>query len=140
MKKTDDKSLQIKLEYEISEILRADNGVYAAFDYHINISSSEQTVKLNLLTYNPKHQDYMLFHTVLGNSSIDCLQKMLTYLEEHQKKPVKYSVTIAWSKRGNNQKHRSYFRAASESIALEKFFHEKNPDDYEWSIEMNPLT
>ena len=63
---------QIKLQHNISEILRKDNGVSCHFDYHINLMSGDQTIKLNLLTYNPVHDEYMLLHTVKGASVAIC--------------------------------------------------------------------
>ena len=80
MPKIDKKLEQIRLQHEIGEILRKDNGVSSHFDYHVNLLSEDESVKLNLLTYNVKHNEYMLLHTTLGASSLICLKKMLTLI------------------------------------------------------------
>ena len=110
------------------------------FDYHVNLMSGEETIKLNLLTYNKRHDEYMLFHTVKGKSSIECLERMLAYIEEHHDGGDEKSYTITWSKKGDSETVKSYFMADSEEEAIEKFLHEKNADDYDYSCELNPLS
>jgi hypothetical protein len=136
----DRKLVQLRLQDKIFNLLYSDNGVSSHFDYHLNLMSDEETIKLNLLTYNKRHDEYMLFHTVMGSSSIDCLQKMLTYIQDHQKKDPKNSYTISWKKAGDEHVHKSYFIAASTEEAIDKFLHEKNPDQFEFRCELNPVS
>lgn len=127
------------MQHEIGEMLRTDNGVSCHFDYHINMMSDDETVKLNLLTFNPKHNEYMLLHTVKGNSSIHCLELMKLYVQTLTRESTKYSYTITWRRKGESDPHISYFHASSEDDALSKFLHEKNPSDYEFEIKQNPI-
>jgi hypothetical protein len=131
---------QIRLQHEIGEILRLDNGVSCHFDYHVNLISEEETVKLNLLTYNKRHDEYMLMHTVKGSSSIDCLKKMLAYVQSVKKSAIEYSFTVYWKKTGDPKEYTSYFRARTESEAKQKFLYEKNPKQYNIRIEVNPVS
>ncbi len=140
MSRIERKLEQIRLQHRISNILWKDNGVSSHFDYHVNLVSDDETVKLNLLTYNPKHDEYMLLHSVTGACSIRCLENMLLYLESHRKSDEKYSFTITWRKKGENDMHISYFSASSEEEAAQKFLHEKNPVNYDYTIVMNPVS
>jgi len=136
----DKKLQQIRLQHQIVGILKNDNGVSCHFDYHINMMSDDETIKLNLLTYNPSHENYMLLHSTSGKSSIDCLEKMLTILQELYDPKFLYSFTIEWKKKGDPLKHISYFRAQDEDEAKTKFLHEKNESEYEYSILKNPIS
>lgn len=138
--KIDRKLEQIRLQHQIMEMLRKDNGVSCHFDYHVNPVSEDETVKLNLLTYNTKHNEYMLLHATPGKSSIDCLEKMIVEINALQHQAQFYSFTIKWTKKSDGILHISYFRATSETNAESKFLHEKNPNDYTYSIEKNPIS
>ncbi|MBI1305029.1 MAG: hypothetical protein GC181_00275 [Bacteroidetes bacterium] len=139
MSKIDKKLEQIKLQHEIQEILRNDNGVSCHFDYHVNLLSEDETVKLHLLTYNERHQEYMLLHVSRGASSIVCLKRMLEYITSGHETSTKYSFTIQWKKKSETQSHTSYFWGSSEEEVTRKFLHEKNPDDYTFSVTRNPV-
>jgi hypothetical protein len=102
--------------------------------------SDNETIKLNLLTYNPTHQNYMLLTSVSGKSSIDCLVKLLAYLKELYNPQSRYSFTIEWQKTGDPLKHISYFRALNEDEAKAKFLHEKNEAEYQFTILKNPIS
>lgn len=140
MAKIDKKLEQIRLQHEIIELMRQDNGVSCHFDYHLNPVSDTETVKLNLLTYNPRHHEYMLFHSENGSSSIECLEKMLVYLKSVQKKTQIYSFSIYWKRKGEEKEYISYFRAPNEQTAESKFLHEKNPQDFTYRIVRNPIS
>lgn len=140
MKGSFDKKLeQLRLQHEIYNLLHEDNGVSSHFDYHVNIMSDDESIKLNLLTYNEKHNEYMLFHTILGSSSLDCLSKMLQHTKSHKRKE-NHSYTISWKKLGDKSSHKSYFNAPTEEVAIQKFLHEKNADEYDYSILLNPVS
>lgn len=138
--KIDRKLEQIRLQHQIMEVLHKDNGVSCHFDYHVNPVSEDETVKLNLLTYNPKHNEYMLLHVTSGRSSIDCLNKMKLEINALQHQSQFYSFTINWSKKSDSVWHVSYFRAKDERGAELKFLHEKNASDYTYTIEKNPIS
>lgn len=135
----DKKLEQLRLQHKIYRSLHEDNGVSSHFDYHVNLMSDSKTIKLNLLTYNERHNEYMLFHTVYGSSSIDCLKKMLAYIEEGRSKTLN-SYTIIWRKKDESEDHRSYFQASSEEEAINKFLHEKQEEDYTFSCKLNPVS
>jgi hypothetical protein len=48
-----------------------------------NYKQKNETVRLDLVTVNPKHDQSFLFHTVTGTDKIDALKKMLDYIESH---------------------------------------------------------
>lgn len=132
---------RIRLESTIQKLLHRDNGVTAHFDYHIHMNSKKNTVELNLLTFNPVHDEYMLLHNVSGKSSLDCLQKMINYLRENNLGSTEYSYTVTWKRKDtDDEPHVSYFRATSEKQVEEKFLHEKDPSDFEYTIQVNPIT
>jgi hypothetical protein len=138
--KIDRKLEQIRLQHQIMEILRQDNGVSCHFDYHVNPVSEDETVKLNLLTYNPKHNEYMLLHCTTGKNSIDCLNKMITEINALQHQSQFYSFMMKGTKKSDGILHVSYFRATDEGGAELKFLHEKNASDYTYTIEKNPIS
>ena len=140
MAKSFDKKLeQLRLQHEIYNVLNQDNGVSSHFDYHVNLMSDDETIKLNLLTYNERHDEYMLFHTVLGTSSLNCLDKMLKYIRQI-KQSKQNSYTISWQKDGDPSSYKSYFMASNEKEAIAKFLHEKNEEEYTYTISLNPVS
>lgn len=140
MSKIDKKLEQIRLQHEIGEILREDNGVSCHFDYHVNLLSDYETIKLNLLTYNQRHNEYMLLHSVKGTSSLDCLNKIRTYLQQHSRTEKTISYSVKWKRNDENDEHVSYFTGSSEDEVEEKFLHEKNASDYTYTILQNPVS
>ena len=136
----DKKLRQLSLQHEIYRLLQEDNGVSSHFDYHINLMSDDETVKLNLLTYNKRHNEYMLFHSTTGSSSIDCLEKMHAYLSQIVEGDDSSSFTIKWRKKGEDTEHLSYFMADDEEEAIQKFLHEKEAEEYEYTCSLNPLS
>lgn len=141
MSRSFDKKLeQLRLQHKIFNLLQEDNGVSSHYDYHVNLMSDDETISLNLLTYNQRHDEYMLFHTVSGTSSIDCLKTMLNYIESSREGSDSSSYTISWKKHGEEQSHSSYFMADSEEEAIEKFLHEKDPAAYQFECHLNPVS
>lgn len=140
MGKIDKKLEQIRLQHQIMELLHQDNGVSCHFDYHINPVSDDETIKLNLLTYNPRHHEYMLLNSVKGSSAIDCLTKMEAFIKTLKKQTQLYSFTIRWKRKDDDHWYVSYFAAPDEKNAELKFLHEKDPDAFEYSIERNPIS
>ncbi|MCB9262327.1 MAG: hypothetical protein H6607_08135 [Flavobacteriales bacterium] len=140
MSKIDKKLEQLKLQHEISEILRNDNGVSCHFDYHVNMLSDDETIKLNLLTYNKRHNEYMLFHTEKGTSSIHCLSKIKKYIELGSERKKLQSFSIRWKKKNEPNYFTSYFSGMSKNEVVNKFLHEKDANDYDFEIIENPIS
>jgi hypothetical protein len=68
-----------------------------------NYKQKNETIRLDLVTVNPKHEQSFLFHTITGTDTIDALKKMLEYIDEHY--PNESSMTIQWVKIGDNKLH-----------------------------------
>ncbi|MBL4710148.1 MAG: hypothetical protein JKY48_17090 [Flavobacteriales bacterium] len=134
------KKKRIRLESQIQQLLQRDNGVTAHFDYKINMNSIKNTIELNLLTFNPIHDDYMLLRKESGRSAIECLESMYAYIRKDEKRKNENSYTISWKQKGSSEMHHSYFRGTSEKEVMNKFLHEKKAEGYEFSIKMNPIT
>jgi hypothetical protein len=104
-----------------------------------NFKQKNETVRLDLVTINPKHEQSFLFHTETGTDRIDALKKMLEYIDEHYQ--LESSMTIQWVKIGENKLHTSYFRARNMYDALDKFYYERDQSNYKiFSITLNPVS
>jgi hypothetical protein len=104
-----------------------------------NYKQKNETVRLDLVTVNPKHEQSFLFHTVTGTDKIDALNKMLSYIDEHYHNES--SLTIQWIKIGDNKLHTSYFRAQNMYEALDKFYYGRDLGQYKiFSITLNPVS
>ncbi len=134
------KKNRIRLESQIQQLLQKDNGVTAHFDYKINMNSKKNTVELNLLTFNPIHDDYMLLRKVSASSAIECLENMHRYILKDKARKNENSYTITWKQKDSDEEHQSYFRGTSKKEVMNKFLHEKKAEGYEFSIKLNPIT
>lgn len=104
-----------------------------------NYKQKNETVRLDLVTVNPKHEQSFLFHTITGTDKIDALRKMLQYIEQHY--PHEGSMTIQWTKLGENKLHTSYFRAQNMYEALDKFYYGRDMSQYKiFTIVLNPVS
>jgi|ERR1043165_1512412 hypothetical protein len=104
-----------------------------------NYKQKEETVRLDLVTVNPKHDQSFLFHTVTGTDKVDALKKMLDYIDQHYHNES--SLTIQWMKIGENKLHTSYFRAQNMYEALDKFYYGRDLGQYKiFSITLNPVS
>jgi len=104
-----------------------------------NYKQKNETVRLDLVTVNPKHEQSFLFHTVTGTDKIDALKKMLDYIEQHYANEG--SLTVQWIKIGENKLHTSYFRAQNMYEALDKFYYGRDIGQYKiFSITLNPVS
>jgi hypothetical protein len=104
-----------------------------------NFKQKNEVVRFDLVTVNPKHEQSFLFHTITGTDKVDALQKMLEYIDKHY--PQEGSMTIQWIKIGDNKLHTSYFRAKNMYEALDKFFYERDQNQYKiFSVTLNPLS
>jgi len=104
-----------------------------------NYKQKNETVRLDLVTVNPKHEQSFLFHTIIGTDKIDALKKMLEYIDKHYSQES--SMTIQWVKIGENKLHTSYFRAKNMYEALDKFYYGRDMGSYKiFSIALNPVS
>lgn len=104
-----------------------------------NYKQKNETVRLDLVTVNPKHDQSFLFHTITGTDKIDALKKMLEYITQHYHNES--SMTIQWIKIGDNRLHTSYFRASNMYEALDKFYYGRDMGQYKiFSIVLNPVS
>ena len=104
-----------------------------------NFKQKNDVVRFDLVTINPKHEQSFLFHTVHGTDKVDALKKMIEYIDQHY--PQEGSMTIQWIKIGDNKLHTSYFRAKNMYEALDKFFYERDMNQYKiFSITLNPVS
>lgn len=104
-----------------------------------NYKQKNETVRLDLVTVNPKHEQSFLFQSITGTDKIDALKKMLEYVTEHYHN--ENSLTIQWIKIGENKLHTSYFRAKNMYEALDKFYYGRDLGQYKiFSIVINPVS
>src|SRR5580693_5121414 len=104
-----------------------------------NYKQKNETVRLDLVTVNPKHEQSFRFHTETGTDKIDALKKMLEYIDEHYHQES--SMTIQWIKIGDNKLHTSYFCAKNMYEALDKFYYGRDISSYKiFSITLNPVS
>ena len=104
-----------------------------------NFKDKGDTVRFDLVTINPKHEQSFLFHSITGTDRVDALRKMLEYIDEHF--AAESSMTIQWVKIGDNKLHTSYFRAKNMYDALDKFYYERDMNQYKiFSITLNPVS
>lgn len=104
-----------------------------------NFKEKGNLVKFDLVTINPKHEQSFLFHSLTGVDKIDALKKMLEYIEKNYAEES--SMTIQWIKIGENILHTSYFRAKNMYEALDKFYYEREINQYKiFSISLNPVS
>ena len=98
----------------------------------------EGQVRLDVITINPRHRQSFLFHTVSGHSKGDCLQRMMEYVRDYKESESSY--TIQWTLKGENELHTSYFRAANIMTAIEKLYHDRDPNSITiFSVVLNPI-
>lgn len=135
------KKTKIVLEDEISRTVMAENGCTAHFEYHEiitgKLNSSTFNKKVTVMTYNPKTQETFLLKEVEANTSEECLEKILEYVKSHKEEFD--SFTIFWSKKGESKSEKSYFYCRDLFEALEKFYFNKNREEYTiYEVKMNP--
>lgn len=104
-----------------------------------NYKQKNETVRLDLVTVNPKHDQSFLFHSETGTDKLDALKKVLEYIDKHYHQES--SMTIQWIKIGDNKLHTSYFRAKNMYEALDKFYYGRDMGSYKiFSITLNPVS
>lgn len=141
-----DKSI-IALEDEISRAIMAENGCTAHFDYedekvygkYVKGESSDLPKAkrvVTVITYNPNTRETFLLKSVCEKTDEEGLEVISTYVKSHK---IDYdSFTISWAKKGESKQSKSYFYCKDILEALEKFFFNKQREDYViYSVNMN---
>ena len=122
------------LQKEIEDYLGIKEGTLV-FEYQ----SVEGTIKLDLITVNPRHNQSFLFHSEKGYDKIDALTKMLGYVRNYKEKESSY--TIQWMARGDKELHTSYFRAKDIYDALDKLYYGRDMNTITvFSAVLNPVS
>lgn len=131
----DKQNLQIsKIQKEIENYLSL-GSTDMIFDY----KESGDSIRLDVITVNPRHNQSFLFHSVEGYNKIDALNKMLEYVQIYREK--KNSYTIQWSVKGENELHTSYFRAKDIPEAIDKLHYGRDPNGITiFSVVLNPVS
>ncbi len=108
-------------------------------DLIFEFSTVEGTVKLDLITINPRHNQSFLFHSEKAADKVDALRKMLDYVKNYKEKENSY--TIQWVARGEHELHTSYFRAGNILEALEKLYYGRDRNTITvFSVVLNPIS
>lgn len=103
-----------------------------------NYLQLDASLRLELFTINPRHDQSFLFHAIEGRDKVDALEKMLDYVLKNYNRERSY--TVQWAKKGGGELHTSYFRARDMYEVLEKFYKGRDRDDYTvFSITLNPI-
>lgn len=76
--------------------------------------------RLDLITVNPRHQQSFLLRYEEGIDKLDCLRKMLDYVQHFR--DTESSFTIQWRARAEKELQTSYFRAHNMYEALDKLY------------------
>ena len=124
---------KVKLENKISRIIEEDNSCSTHFEYQKRNGETELTI----ITYNPIHHEQFVLKKENADSVEHALKKVLEYLENSRKQQNTY--TLVWLRKGENKTQTSYFSGSDMKDVLEKFYHNKESEDYIiYEIKLNP--
>ena len=130
-----DLDVVFKLESEISEEIRKDNGCTVNFNYHAKPGGC--TVKV--FTYNPKTKEFFLLMSTTAMTSAQALESILQYVQTHKNEMNSYTVT--WTHKNKMEQNTSYFYCKDALEVLEKFFDGKDRQMYSISeLKLNPIS
>lgn len=119
-----------ELEDQIRSQIYGDNRAGTHFDYQ---KQPDGSVTLTLITTNPIHKElFTLYTTSPHPSDAECLDEVLVYLDEvRQRNTGHFNYKVVWFRSGEHQeKFTSYFTGRNFKEIVDKFYHNKNPDDY----------
>ena len=124
---------KVKLENKISKIIEEDNSCSTHFEYE-NVDGQTE---ITIITYNPIHHEQFVLKKEKSKTAESALRKILEYLETTRKQQNTY--TLVWLKKGENKTRTSYFTGSDMKDVLEKFYHNKESEDYIiYEIKLNP--
>lgn len=132
---SNDQNIEIaKLQDSIPSLLGMDKS-----NVIFNFKDKGNNIKLDIVTINPTHEQSFLFYSCIGLDKIEALKKAIQYIYELY--PSESTMTIQWTKLGENKFHTSYFRAKNMYEALDKFYYERDQAQYKiFSISLNPVS
>lgn len=124
---------KIALEDEISRIIMSDNGCTAHYEYKSCVTTksidSPELKQVTVMTYNIHSKATFLLKEVIAPTIEDGLKEILKYVKSH--KEDYDSFTIVWAKKGTvKSTEKSYFYCKDLFEALEKFYFNKNREEY----------
>ncbi len=123
-----------ELQKEIGSYIGGLESNSIIFQFH----DEDAGVKLDLVTVNPRHRQSFLFHSEQGYDKLDCLKKMLAYVQDYKEKDSSY--TIQWSLKGEDDLQTSYFRAKNILSALDKLYYGRDMNAVTvFSVVLNPI-
>jgi len=129
-----DEQALLQIESRIGEILGLGKD-HLVFSY----KSVNEVIQLDIITFNPRHSQSFLFHSVKALDKLEAAEKVLEYVNKHIQKEDSY--TLQWIKIGEQNLHTSYFRAKNIYEVLDKFYFERDVNSYRiYSISLNPLS
>jgi hypothetical protein len=131
-----DKNIEIaQLQNEIGNYIgMGTNSLVFSFE-----EPDSKTVRLNLITVNPRHNQSFLFHSTDGSDRSDALRHMLDYVKTYKDKDSSY--TIQWSLKEDGALNTSYFRAKNVLGALDKLYFDRDPNSIiVFSVMLNPIS
>ena len=124
---------KVKLENKISRIIEEDNNCSSHFEYNQINGKTEVTI----ITYNPLHHEQFVLKKEYAPNPESGLKRILEYLENTRK--FQNTYTLVWLKKGESKTRTSYFSGSDMKDVLEKFYHNKNSEDYIiYEIKLNP--
>ena len=127
----------IKISELYNEVAEQIN--YDLSDLIFEFSNSGGITKLDLITVNPKHKQSFLYHSAVGISKLECLEKILEYIDQHRK--TENSYTLQWVQSGKLELFTSYFRAHNIQEVLDKFSYGRDMNIYTiYAISLNPIS
>lgn len=99
----------------------------------------ENTLRLDLITVNPRHQQSFLFHSETGYDRLDALRKMLRYVQSYR--DMESSYTVQWMAHEEKELNTSYFRARNMYEALDKLYYGRDMNTITvFSVVLNPVS
>lgn len=123
-----------EVEAKIGDILGLGKD-HLVFSYKV----VNDVTQLDIITFNPRHDQSFLFHSVKGLDKLEAASKLLEYVQLHYHKEDSY--TLQWIKIGEQNLHTSYFRAKNIYQVLDKFYFERDVNSYRiYSISLNPMS
>lgn len=127
------------LEAEIQHQLKLSNENSAHFDYKILFDQGK--ISLDVYTYSRTYNDYMLLcGPIVGQTPEEVLENALSFLRTHNViKQTEKPLVIHWKKKNDLTYNKSYFYD-TEDKALEKLFKEKEINEYDYTVEVLPIS
>ncbi len=129
---------QLKFQKEIEKIIYKDNFSSCSVDF-IYHEFPNTGYDLFVITENPMHNTPFLLCKTHGITHADAALAALEYIDSHR--AIEYTFTVEWKNNKESDTKISYFIAKDILAALDKFYFNKDKEDYFiFSIKTNPIT